>query len=96
MMRLLIIFSCTLIYMTSHLAYADESELLSQQPKHLLSVQESINAMDADHDGIITVHEMRVFIESQRGQGYKKEQFDALEKSSESRRCGSPFSQSLY
>lgn len=61
-----------------------------------LSVADNIKAMDTDHDGIVSVHEMRVFIESTRGQGYKKSLFDAMEASANSRSCGSAFSGSLY
>ena len=61
-----------------------------------VSVAENIKIMDTDHDGIVSVHEMRVFIESKRGEGYKKSLFDAMEASANSRSCGSAFSGSLY
>ena len=60
------------------------------------SVADNIAAMDKDHDGIVTVHEMRVFIESRHGQGFEKKVFDDMEKSAENRSCGSSFSKSLY
>ena len=60
------------------------------------SVADNIAAMDKDHDGIVTVHEMRVFIESHHGQGFEKKVFDDMEKSAENRSCGSSFSKSLY
>lgn len=61
-----------------------------------MTVAESIAAMDTDHDGIVTVHEMRVFIESTHGKGYQAKVFDDMEKSAENRSCGSSFSKSLY
>ncbi len=61
-----------------------------------MTVAESIAAMDTDHDGIVTVHEMRVFIESVHGKGYQGKVFDDMEKSAENRSCGSSFSKSLY
>ena len=60
------------------------------------SVADNISAMDKDHDGIITVHEVRDFLEAKRGKGYEKKAFDQMEKAADSRSCGSPFSQSFY
>jgi hypothetical protein len=60
------------------------------------SVADNIAAMDKDHDGIVTVHELREFIESKRGKGYEQKLFDEMEKSAENRSCGSSFSKSLY
>ena len=61
-----------------------------------MTVAESIAAMDTDHDGIVSVHEIRVFIESTHGKGYQGKIFDDMEKSAENRSCGSSFSKSLY
>jgi hypothetical protein len=52
--------------------------------------------MDTDHDGIVSVHEIRVFIESTHGKGYQGKVFDDMEKSAENRSCGSPFAKSLF
>ena len=60
------------------------------------SVADNIAAMDKDRDGIVTVHELREFIESKRGKGYEKTLFDEMERSAENRSCGSSFSKSLY
>ena len=60
------------------------------------SVADNIAAMDKDHDGIVTVHELREFMESKHGQGYERKVFDDMEKSAENRSCGSSFTKSLY
>jgi hypothetical protein len=74
-----------------------ENELASTSGlSSFVSVADNIKSMDTDHDGIVSVHEMRVFIESTRGEGYKKSLFDAMEASANSRSCGSAFSGSLY
>jgi hypothetical protein len=75
-------------------AFAQDNAPYSSLP--YMSVAESIAAMDTDHDGIVTVHEMRVFIESMHGKGYQGKVFDDMEKSAENRSCGSSFSKSLY
>jgi hypothetical protein len=75
-------------------AYAKEGAPYSSLP--YMTVAESIAAMDTDHDGIVSVHEIRVFIESTHGKGYQGKVFDDMEKSAENRSCGSPFAKSLY
>lgn len=60
------------------------------------SVADNIAAMDKDRDGIVTVHELREFMESKHGKGYQDKVFDDMEKSAENRSCGSSFSKSLY
>jgi hypothetical protein len=67
-----------------------------QAPSSYVSVADNIKSMDTDRDGSVSVHEMRVFIESKHGEGYKKSLFDAMEASANSRSCGSAFSGSLY
>ena len=75
-------------------ANAQDDAPYSSQP--YMTVEENIAAMDTDHDGIVTVHEMRVFIESTHGKGYQGKVFDDMEKSAENRSCGSSFAKSLY
>lgn len=74
--------------------YAQEDASYSSLP--YMTVAESIAAIDADHDGIVSVHEIRVFIESKHGKGYQGKVFDDMEKSAENRSCGSSFTKSLY
>ena len=61
-----------------------------------MTVAESIAVMDTDHDGIVSVHEIRVFIESTHGKGYQGKVFDDMEKSADNRSCGSSFTKPLY
>ena len=75
-------------------AYSQEDAPYSSLP--YMTVAESIAAMDTDHDGIVSVHEIRVFIESTHGKGYQGKVFDDMEKSAENRSCGSSFTKSLY
>jgi Ca2+-binding EF-hand superfamily protein len=60
------------------------------------SVEDNIRAMDTDHDGIVTAHEMRVFLEKKHGKDYQQEVMDELEKKAEAKSCASPFTKSFY
>lgn len=77
-------------------AYSTQTQFLSEVTESYVSVADNIKAMDTDHDGIVTVHEMRVFIESKHGKGYEQKLFDAMEAAAGNRSCGSSFSKSLY
>lgn len=59
-------------------------------------VEDNIRAMDKDHDGIVTVYEVRAFIEAKHGKGYKKEVLDEMESSASGKSCSTPFVKSLY
>lgn len=60
------------------------------------SVEDNIRAMDKDHDGIVTVYEVRAFIEARHGKGYKQEALDEMESSARGKSCSTPFAKSLY
>jgi len=60
------------------------------------SVEENIRAMDTDHDGMVTAHEMRVFLEKKNGKDYKQDLMDELEAKAGARSCTSPFTKSFY
>ena len=77
-------------------AYSTQAQFLPEVTEPYVSVADNIKAMDTDHDGIVTVHEMRVFIESKHGKGYEQKLFDAMEAAAGNRSCGSSFSKSLY
>lgn len=60
------------------------------------SVEENIDAMDTDHDGQITVTEIRAFLEARHGKGYEKALLDDMEEKAGTKSCASPFSKSYY
>ena len=92
LIKTVVLFWC--MALMSCVAYAQEDAPYSSLP--YMTVAESIAAMDTDHDGIVSVHEIRVFIESTHGKGYQGKVFDAMEKSADNRSCGSSFAKSLY
>lgn len=59
------------------------------------SVEDNLRDMDKDRNGIVTVSEVRVFIESKHGKGYQKEILDKMEGAS-GQSCGTAFKQSLF
>lgn len=59
------------------------------------SVEDNIRAMDTNRDGMVTVHEVRVFLELKNGKGYQQELLDELEGKT-GRSCASPFSKSAF
>lgn len=63
-----------------------------QQP----SVEDNIRAMDTDHDGMVTAHEMRVFLEKKHGKDYQQDLMDELEAKAGAKSCASPFTRSFY
>jgi Ca2+-binding EF-hand superfamily protein len=60
------------------------------------SVEDNIKVMDTDHDGQVTVTEVRAYLQSQHGKGYKQALLDEMEIKAGLKSCGSPFSKSLY
>jgi Ca2+-binding EF-hand superfamily protein len=60
------------------------------------SVEDNIKAMDTDHDGQVTVTEVRAYLQSQHGKDYKQALLDEMEIKAGLKSCGSPFSKSLY
>lgn len=68
----------------------------AEEVQSFRTVEESLRAMDKNHDGMVTADEVRAFIELTHGKGYNKEVLDNLESSVNSRSCASPFSQSFF
>lgn len=60
------------------------------------SVEDNIKVMDVDHDGQVTVSEIRTYLQARHGKDYKQVLLDEMENKSGLKSCGSPFSKSLY
>lgn len=60
------------------------------------SVEDNLRAMDHDRDGIVTVYEVRAFIEAKHGKDYKKDVLDEMESSASGKSCTTPFAKSHY
>jgi len=68
----------------------------AEEPQPQPSVQDNIRQMDKDHDGIVTVYEVRAFMEARHGAGYEKDLMDSLVSSAQGKSCATPFAKSFY
>jgi hypothetical protein len=59
-------------------------------------VEENIRIMDTDHDGQVTVTELRASLQARYGKGYQQALLEQMEMKAGTKNCGTPFSQSLY
>jgi len=90
-------FSLILVLLFPVLGFAEPAQPATPPTdKGYPSVADNMQAMDQDHDGIITSEEISHFLQSQRGRGYKQGVLDELIRVSNSRSCGSPFTRSTY
>lgn len=81
-----------LLLITALPPYAMAEEVSSS----VTSVEDNIRAMDTNRDGMVTVTEVRAYLEARNGKGYKHELLDELEAKAGSKSCASPFSKSFY
>jgi len=81
-------------FLISLVAMADES--IRVENTAYMSVEDSLRNMDKNLDGIVTVYEVRSYIESVHGKNYKKDVLDNMESSASGKSCSTPFAKSLY
>jgi hypothetical protein len=72
------------------------SAMAEEQAVPATSLEDNIRAMDKDRDGMVTVTEIRAFLETRNGKGYKHDLLDEMEAKAGTKSCASPFSRSLY
>ena len=58
--------------------------------------EDNIHELDKDHDGMVSVFEIRAFIEARHGKQYRQEVLDDMESSASGKSCSSPFAKSRY
>jgi hypothetical protein len=59
------------------------------------SVEAKLREMDKDRNGLVTVTEVRAYLEAKHGKGYEKALLDKLEQTSGAS-CGTAFANSFY
>lgn len=60
------------------------------------SIEDNIHDMDKDHDGMVSMTEIRASLEARNGKGYRSELLDEMTAKADARSCSSPFSRSFY
>lgn len=60
------------------------------------TVEESLSLMDKDRDGMVSVQEVRAYIEQVHGKAYQPALLDEMESSALGKSCSSPFAKPMY
>ena len=61
-----------------------------------ITVDQRLRDMDKNSDGIVSVYEVRSFIEASHGKSYQQDVLDDMESSASGKSCSTPFAKSLY
>lgn len=61
-----------------------------------LSVEDNMRVMDINHDGMVSVSEIRTYLEMMHGKNYEQPLLDMLEAKATGKSCASPFTRSFY
>jgi hypothetical protein len=87
-----------IILMQAPEAFAQQDVLSSSSEVSVreASVADNLISMDKDHDGMVSVFEVRAFIEAKHGKAYKTDVLDDMESSAGGKSCSSPFSKPRY
>jgi hypothetical protein len=59
------------------------------------SVADNIRAMDTDHDGQVSVTEIKAYLQKKYGADYQKDLLELMEKRAYAKSCGSSFTRDL-
>lgn len=65
-------------------------------PASYVSFEDNLRTMDADKDGMVSVHEVRAALEARHGKGYEQSLLADMEASASGRSCSTPFAQNFY
>jgi hypothetical protein len=69
---------------------------VSPVPAVVPSVEDNLREMDRDRNGLVTVSEVRAYLELKHGKGYEKAVLDKMQSSEGGASCGTPFAQTFY
>ncbi len=81
------------LYLTLSLAQVSAAELGLPD---FVTLEQNVQAMDENGDGIVTVYEVRRFIEAKHGKHYQVQALDEMESSASGKSCGTPFAKPLF
>lgn len=79
-------------------SYAEEivTSMVSSSTVSSPTVEENMQQLDSNHDGIVTAQEIREHIQSIHGKDYEQATLDKWVKSMDGASCGTPFAKRLY
>jgi len=60
------------------------------------TVEENLREMDKDRNGLVTVSEVRAYLQSKHGKDYEKGILDKLQSTERGASCGTSFAQSFF
>lgn len=67
-----------------------------EEASTVFSVEDNIRNMDKDRDGMVSVSEIRAYLEARNGKDYRRELLDEMTAKADAKSCASPFSRSFY
>ncbi len=76
--------------------YADEFSSSSSASSTSLSVEDRLRSLDQNHDGMVSVFEVRSYIEAVHGKAYQQDALNDMESSANGKSCSTPFAKPLY
>lgn len=83
-------------YLLLPIALISSSAWAEESFSSTASVEDNIRNMDKDRDGMVSINEIRVYLEAQNGKGYRRELLDEMTAKADAKSCASPFSRSFY
>lgn len=77
-------------------SHAMADEPMASQQSSGISIEQRLHDMDKNNDGMVSVYEVRSFIESRHGKAYQQDVLDSMVSSASGKSCSTPFAKSLY
>ncbi len=75
---------------------ADESSVAASASSTPINMQDRLRSLDQNHDGMVSVYEVRSFIENVHGKAYQQDALNDMESSANGKSCSTPFAKPLY
>lgn len=75
---------------------ADESSVELSASSIPINMQDRLRSLDQNHDGMVSVYEVRSFIENVHGKAYQQDALNDMESSANGKSCSTPFAKPLY
>ena len=87
---------CLALFGLSGLAVSAVAENAQPDTVSWVSAEEHFREMDKDHNGLVTVSEMRAYLEAKHGKDYEKAILDKMQTVERGASCSTAFAQPFY